>query len=142
MIATPEEGPVAVLLRREVDRFIRAVGQRSYLDPANGCRRRPRYHRSWPLLVSMSDADGPQEVPAALHDASRGGVGFLCQQPLRAGARLYVKLFWNDHASYRIPAVVRHASPTAHGWLVGCAFVIDDETACEQAVSMPRPWYG
>jgi len=134
------DNSAALVLQREVDRFIRFAGERSVLDASRCRRRHRRYHRSWPLLVSV--ADGHEDVPAALHDASEGGVGFLCQQRIAAGARVFVKLFWHEETGFRIPATVRHATPTPHGWLIGCSFDVADPQACEEAFSVPRPWYG
>jgi hypothetical protein len=142
-MARIEQGsPATLVMRREVDRFIRFASQRSCLDASNGRRKRPRHHRSWPLLVSMRQLPGMGDISVALHDASEGGIGFLSHVRVRGGTRLYVKLFWYERGGYRVPVTVRHATPTPDGWLIGCSFDVDDAAACERALSMTQPWYG
>jgi hypothetical protein len=131
----------AALVRREIDRFVTYARQRSFSDAHNRRRNHRRYHRSWPLLVSYKDGQSLQDVSVALHDASPEGVGFLSSRALPVGALVHIKLFWHDESAYRVPATVRHATQTDHGWLIGCSFNTDDPT-CEKALSRDTPWYG
>ncbi len=112
-------------LRREIERFFDTVQLRSHSVASPQRRGRPRHHRSWPLLVSAGEPDGV-EVSAALHDADEGGLSFLTSEPFEPGAALFIKLFWCDPAGRQVPAKVVHVEATAHGFLIGCEFVLDN----------------
>lgn len=131
-----------VVVRREINRFVAFARQRSYLDTENRRRAQRRYHRSWPMLVRPSQGHAEDEMSVALHDASATGVGFLSSEPLSIGSRVLIKLFWHDDDAHRVPATVRHATRTSHGWLIGCEFDAADNQRCEEALSASSPWYG
>ena len=138
---SPQTSPISsagVLIRREIDRFISAARARSESDRQTRRRSRCRFHRSWPLLVSMPR--GVKEVSAALHDASGMGIGFLCRQKFTVGRVILVKLFWADSQAIRVPAVVKHVSAYKHANLVGCEFITEDEAACQASLDT-RSWF-
>ena len=134
----PPASTVSSLLSREIDRFIAAARERSEYDIDTRRRAMRRYHRSWPLLVSYLRGD--DEISAALHNASVGGIGFLCERKFPVGKLVLVKLFWHDDLALRVPAAVRHLTPYPEATLVGCEFVIDDESACQAGFYANR-WY-
>jgi hypothetical protein len=122
------------LLAREIERFGQYVRRRATADHRLLQRRHVRYERSWPLLVATLAPDGSiTESSAALHDASQGGIGFLCDHTFRVDQLIFVRLFWYDSHALRIPAVVRHVSPIPAGQLTGAEYAIEDDQACELA---------
>jgi hypothetical protein len=106
-------------------RFVDAARQRGEYHIHSRRRADRRYHRSWPLAVAIRRRDGLYETTAALHNVSVQGVAFLAPFPLDPGARLFIRPFWHDENCPRVPAVVRHATPTATGYLIGCEFVLE-----------------
>jgi hypothetical protein len=106
-------------------RFVAAARQRGEYHIHSRRRAKRRYHRSWPLAIALPRGDDFAETSAALHNVSVQGVAFLTRFPLNPGTRVYVRPFWHDEACPRIPAMVRHATPTAAGYLIGCEFVLD-----------------
>jgi len=139
----PQIAPPASTKRvqEEIQRFIRIAQERSEYDYDRRRRTQRRYHRSWPLLVYVPGATGELDVSAALHNASPLGIAFLTPVTIQANAVVFIKLFWHDPESIRVPALVRHTTPTEHGYLVGCEFSQDDDTMCEMAMSRGRSWY-
>jgi hypothetical protein len=134
----PNSEIVVALMRREIDRFVQAARVRSESQVENLRRANQRYHRSWPLLVAA--LGGTEDVSAALHNASTGGVGFLCDCEFPVGGTVLIKLFWHESSSLRVPAVVRHTTPHKGVMLVGCEFALDDEEACQAGLKTER-WY-
>jgi hypothetical protein len=134
----PSPAVVTTLMRREVDRFVKAAQVRSECDMDTRRRAMRRYHRSWPLLVS--DADGIHEYSAALHNASVDGIGFLCECDHPPEGLVYIKLFWHENTALRVPAVVKHATKVTGGVLVGCRFALNNHDACRAGLSAKR-WY-
>ncbi|MFH0982104.1 MAG: PilZ domain-containing protein [Planctomycetota bacterium] len=111
-------------LRRAISRFIRTTRERGEFD-IDRCRRtQRRCHRSWPLLVSFQDPALGPDMGVAMHNASPLGIAFLCPRYIPVGATVHVKLFWDDENSPFVPAVVRHATRNAHGYLIGCVFAV------------------
>ena len=129
---------MTTMMRGEIDRFVEAARVRSEVDVDTRRRAMQRYHRSWPLLIT--GVLGIDEVSAALHNASYGGIGFLCDREYADGDIVLVKLYWHEEAAIRVPAVVRHASPYRQVVLVGCQFIIEDTEAC-QAGMRARSWF-
>jgi len=136
----PPLAAVTAMMRREIDRFITAARERSEFDIDTRRRAMRRYHRSWPLLVCTPDSS--REISAALHSASAGGIGFVCERAFPVGGLVLVKLFWYEDRSLRVPALVRHATPYCHGILNGCEFTIEDQEACEVSLRFRRQWRG
>ena len=139
----PADSVVAV--RREIDRFVEAARKRSEHDPSQRRRSCRRYHRSWPLLVSLDRApfeaderddvnDEHADISVALHNGSELGIGFLSPQSMSIGAMVFIKLFAYDDGCPRVPAIVRHVTPTVHGYLVGCEFYSANEYACSRGL--------
>jgi c-di-GMP-binding flagellar brake protein YcgR len=62
---------------------------------------------------------------AAIRDISATGIGFLIQQPVKAGTVLILKLQTQDQRFCRpLPARVMHTTLQTEGdWLIGCRFV-------------------
>lgn len=135
---TPPAAVVSSLMAREIDRFVDAARERGEYDIDTRRRAMRRYHRSWPLLVS--NLRGDREVSAALHNASASGIGFLCRQAFPVGKLVLIKLFWYEDLGLRVPAAVRHVTAYRDAKLVGCEFVIDDESACQAGFNGNR-WY-
>lgn len=116
-LASPAE------LEREIARFMEAASKRSEVDLHYYRRRQRRHHCSWPLAI-LDPCDPEQcEHNAALHNATTLGIAFLSRQPFECGQQLLIRLFWHDEGATRTPAVVRHCTPTDHGYLTGCEFV-------------------
>jgi len=128
----------AVVVQREICRFLEAARKRSEHDGHHRRRARRRHARSWPLLVSISGKPFEPDVSAALHNASDLGIGFLSPVSLLVGSTVYVKLFCYDDFCPRVPATVRHVTPTEHGFLVGCEFDLNNPDACNRAVELGR----
>ena len=76
-----------------------------------------------------------------LYNASPLGIAFLAPVQLSVGSVVFIKLFWHEELCPRVPAVVRHTTPTAHGYLVGCEFALADEGVCKQALEYSESWY-
>ena len=124
-ITTPTtESVCEATLRREIGRFLRATRVRGELDTDRRRRGRRRCHRSWPLLVSFENRYDYSDMCVALHNASPLGIAFLCSRPIPVGTTVLIRLFWHDEFGVFVPAVVRHASPNHHGFIIGCVFVI------------------
>ena len=136
--AMPPASNVSSLMSREIDRFVSVAGQRSEHGIDTRRRALRRYHRSWPLLISSLGND--DEISAALHNVSPGGIGFLCSRGFPIGRVVLVKLFWHEDLGLRVPATVRHVTSRREAVLVGCEFVIDDESACQASFYANR-WY-
>ena len=137
-VIAPNSGIVATLMRQEIDRFVEAARVRSETWPGTRRRAAQRYHRSWPLLVGELGAAA--DVSAALHNASRDGIGFLCDCEFPIGGTLLIKLFWHESSALRVPALVKHATPYKGVTLIGCEFALDDEEACQAGLKAER-WY-
>lgn len=127
-----------VVVRQEVSRFLEAARKRSEHDGHHRRRARRRHHRSWPLTVSISGKPFSRDVSVALHNASELGIGFLSPIRMLAGSTVYIKLFCYDDFCPRVPALIRHVTPTEHGFLVGCEFDLGNEAACNRAVELGR----
>ncbi len=127
-----------VVVQREVERFLEAARKRSEHDGHHRRRARRRHHRSWPLLVSISGRAFEPDVSVALHNASELGVGFLSPVSVLPGSTVYLKLFCYDDFCPRVPATVRHVTPTRHGFLVGCEYDLANEEACHRAIELGR----
>lgn len=136
-----------VAVRHEIDRFVEAARKRSEHDPSQRRRSCRRYHRSWPLLVSFDRApfgmgehadlnDEHADISVALHNGSELGIGFLSPQSMIIGATVFIKLFAYDDGCPRVPAVVRHVTPTVHGYLIGCEFDAANEYACSRGLEL------
>ena len=124
-------GAPSEILRDEVIEFLEAARRRSESDSEQRRRSVRRYHRSWPLRAIC---DGV-ERSAALHNASETGLAFLSQMSLPTEAVLFVKLFCHANDRPWVPAVIRHATATEHGYLIGCEFAIDNPELCADALS-------
>jgi hypothetical protein len=135
---TPSASVITDLLTREIDRFVTAARERGEYDIDTRRRAMRRYHRSWPLLVC--NLRGHDEISAALHSASPGGIGFLCTRQFPLGRILLVKLFWHEEDGLRVPAAVRHVTPHHGAILIGCEFALNDEAACQAGLN-GRRWY-
>ncbi|UCG15932.1 MAG: PilZ domain-containing protein [Phycisphaerales bacterium] len=124
------------VIQREISRFMQVAIDRSESD-ANHQRRRMqrRYHRSWPLVVCVPGSAETGDMSVALYNASPLGIAFLSPIAVADCSTVLVKLFWHDEGGPRVPAVVRHVTPTEHGYLVGCEFAQADETLCEMALA-------
>ncbi len=105
--------------------FVEAIRSRGEPETESPQRSVRRYHRSWPLGVSWNGPGGG-DICVALHDASYQGVSFLCDHRFEVGGHLFVRLFWHDDTAPAVPAVVRHATPTPNGYLVGCEFNVGE----------------
>lgn len=106
----------------EVVRFMSFICQRCECDATPGRRADTRYHRTWPLRVTLDPTSPDREWGVALHNASERGIGFLTSRPLAVNQTVFVKLFWDEDDAPHIPALVRHVTATPHGYLVGCSF--------------------
>ncbi len=122
------------VLRGEVASFIEEARRRSEVDPIHRRRADRRYHRSWPLKVLI----GARDISAALHNASNLGLGFMSTLPVEPNTVVFLKLFCHVRGRPRVPAVVRHATPVDHGYLVGCEYLLNDVQLCDQAVRLVR----
>ncbi len=126
--------PCFKLFEREIERFRSFAVQRAGHDGPPSRRRRRRYHRSWPLEVTVGQNGSTQHHSAALHDASEFGIGFMSQCLFEKNAVVYVKLFWHEATALRIPAIVCHSKPGPNGVLVGVEFAIHDAGLCEASL--------
>ncbi len=124
------------MIRDEIDCFLEAARKRCEYDPVPRRRMERRYHRSWPLQVRM----GGGEMTTALHNASRNGLAFLSARPIGPGTIIFIHLFCHDDERPRVPAVVRHATPNEHGYLIGCEFMLEDDRLCSEAVGRQGVW--
>jgi hypothetical protein len=132
----------ASVIRREIERFLEAARERAELDLDRRRRAQRRYHRSWPLLVCVPGGRTlGKDMGVPLHNASALGIAFLAPVHIQVGSVVFIKLFWHEDLSPRVPAVVRHATPTGHGYLVGCEFALADETICRRALEYGIAWY-
>lgn len=120
--ANSSQADQAAFLLRTIAQFVEFTQQRSDVDPNRRRRQRYRHQRSWPLTILESSNASAAEMTAALHNASEQGIAFLSRRPFERGMVLLIRLFWHDEESPRIPALVRHTTPTAEGYLVGCEF--------------------
>jgi len=120
-----EVEPLSRVMSREIGRFIQAVRQRSEVDEDRRRRARKRYRRSWPMSIAFRDDCKAAEHSVALHNASELGVAFLSTRCIEENRTIYLRLFWHDEQSPRIPAVVRHITPVRDGFLIGCEFTLD-----------------
>jgi hypothetical protein len=127
-------------IRGEIARFIQVTQERSESDSQHQRRRaRRRHQRSWPLLASAPSGTSMRDISVALHNASPLGIAFLSPVIIRDGCVVFLRLFWHEPDAPSVPAVVRHATPTEHGYLVGCEFTADDESLCQVALARGRP---
>ncbi len=124
------------LFAREITRFRGFAERRAGHDGPARRRRRKRYHRSWPLEVTVGPHGSARHYSAALHDASEIGIGFMSDHMFEKDSVVYIKLFWHEATALRIPAVVRHSNPGPNGVLVGVEFAIHDAGLCETALQM------
>lgn len=132
----------ATVIRREIERFLEAARERAEPDLDRRRRAQRRYHRSWPLLVCVPNGNNlGKDLGVPLHNASSLGIAFLSPMHIDVGSVVFIKLFWHEELCPRVPAVVRHATPTGHGYLVGCEFTLADEGICKRAVDYGLPWY-
>ena len=129
-------------LAHEISRFLHTTARQSNSDLYYNRRASVRYHRSWAMFVARLDIKQPQDISVTLHDISREGVGFLCDQGFPVGTPIAVKLFWSDPTSPRVPAVVKHNKITLEGTLVGAQFILTDADLCKLAESSKPAWYG
>lgn len=113
----------AAELEALIVRFVTAARQRCEYTVHPRRRAKRRYHRSWPLMVILPHRDGPAELTVALHNVSVDGVAFLTRMPVAPGSRVQIRPFWHDETCPWVPAIVRHSTPTAAGYLIGCEFV-------------------
>ncbi len=126
-------------IRGEIARFVQITQERSESDSHHQRRRaRRRHQRSWPMTVSAPWGTGLRDISVALHNASSLGVAFLSPVMIGDGSVIFLRLFWHDRAGPSVPAVVRHATPTEHGYLIGCEFSAEDESLCQIALSLGR----
>ena len=66
-------------------------------------------------------------LPVQVRDISRGGIGFLCSQPLETGSNWRVCFFNRGFLMGQQAVVVRHCCEIGGGvYLCGGVFVIDD----------------
>lgn len=126
------------VVRQEVNRFLEAARKRSEDDGDHRRRTRRRHHRSWPLLISLTGKPFDPDISVALHNASELGIAFLASFSVPVGSRVFIKLFCYDDFCPRVPAVVRHVTETEHGFLVGCEFELNNESACLHALELGR----
>ncbi len=128
--------PCFELFEREITRFRSFAEQRSGHDGLPLRRRRKRFHRSWPLEITVGRDGSAQHYSAALHDASEIGLGFMSDHMFEKDTIVYIKLFWHESTALRIPAIVRHTNPGPNGVLVGVEFAIHDAGLCEASLRM------
>jgi hypothetical protein len=121
-------------LRGEIARFVAAAKDRSDQRTRGGRRSQDRYRRSWPLVVGVQKSTGYTDLSAALHDASASGIAFLSPVAIADRSAVFIKLFWHEPDCPRVPAVVRHVTPTEHGYLIGCEFAPADASVGGLAV--------
>ncbi|MCK6457287.1 MAG: PilZ domain-containing protein [Phycisphaerae bacterium] len=133
--------PIVSAMRREIAKFVAVTRRGAACDAYLGRRRTRRHHRSWPLLVTTLQPRGQCDVSVALHNASELGLAFHSAQPYSVGSYVAVKLFWHDPHAHRVPAVVRHCTAEAGGYLVGCQFDVEDEMWCRRACDVRSRWY-
>ena len=126
--------PCFELFQREITRFRSFAEQRAGHDGPPSRRRRKRYHRSWPLEITVGRESSAQHYSAALHDASEIGMGFMSDHMFEKDTIVYIKLFWHEATALRIPAIVRHSNPGPNGVLVGVEFAIHDAGLCESSL--------
>jgi hypothetical protein len=123
-------------IRGEIARFIQITQERSESDSNHQRRRaRRRHQRSWPLTVSAPLGTTIRDISVALHNASPLGLAFLSPVTIRDGSVVFLRLFWHERRGRWVPAIVRHATPTEHGYLIGCEFSAEDESLCQIALS-------
>ena len=108
----------------EIARFLDAAQQRCEILHSPRRRRLRHYHNAWPLEIRLNHNEPAQEFAAALHNATDVGLAFLSPRQITSGTRIFVKLFWHEADAPRVPAVVRHNTPTEQGNLVGCEFLL------------------
>ncbi len=135
------ESAATNILREEIARFVVATRERSEYDADPRRRAQRRYHRSWPLLVSRGRQIEDLDLSVALHNASELGLAFLSSERFQLRETVFIKLFWHDPAALRVPARVRHMASVEHGCLVGCEFLLDDETQCKRGLDVALRWY-
>ena len=126
--------PCFELFEREITRFRSFAEQRAGHDGPPSRRQRKRYHRSWPLEITVGRESSAQHYSAALHDASEIGMGFMSDHMFEKDTIVYIKLFWHEATALRIPAIVRHSNPGPNGVLVGVEFAIRDAGLCETSL--------
>jgi hypothetical protein len=116
------EATLEDVFRAEITRFVGAARDRSDRHARGGRRSQDRYRRSWPLVVGVQKPSGYVDFSVALHDASLSGIAFFSPVAMPDCSAVLIKLFWHEPDCLRVPAVVRHVTPTEHGYLIGCEF--------------------
>jgi len=120
------EATLEDVFRAEITRFVGAAKDRSDRHARGWRRSQDRYRRSWPLVVGVQKPTGYVDLSVALHDASLSGIAFLSPVAISDSSAVFIKLFWHEPDCPRVPAVVRHVTPTEHGYLIGCEFAQSD----------------
>ncbi len=126
------------VIRQEVERFLDQARQRGESDGEQRRKVRRRGRQSWPLLVSFGGRPMDRDHRATLHDASEQGIAFLLEASVPVGTTVYMKLFASMEFCPRVPAVVKHATRRHGGYLVGCAYLLEDAVLCERALELGR----
>ncbi len=126
LIETPRATSNAAL-QREIDRFLVCVRQRGHTQATGHRRKELRHERSWPLQIERLDLPDSAGLSVALHNASASGIAFLTADVIPPDTMIEVQLFWQRDAGPTVPAIVRHATATEHGYLIGAEFLVDDD---------------
>lgn len=126
LIDTPRAASNAAL-RREIDRFLVCVRQRGHSRSRGHRRKQLRHERSWPLQIKRLDLADSTELGVALHNASTSGIAFLTAESIPPDTMITIRLFWQCDAGPTVPAIVRHATATEHGYLIGAEFLVEDD---------------
>ena len=126
LIDTPRAASDAAL-RREIDRFLVCVRQRGHSQSTGYRRKELRHERSWPLQIERLDLADSAEFSVALHNASASGIAFLTAEIIPPDTMIAIRLFWQRDAGPTVSAIVRHATATEHGYLIGAEFLVEDD---------------
>jgi len=139
MKAVPDSEPLsATIIRQEIARFIAAARRLDGQGHEQRRRRIRQAHHAWPLLVAAGDRPYDPDLPAMLHNASELGIAFLSPMSIPAGTTVFIKLFVQDSFCPRVPAVVRHCTPSRDGYLIGCEYRAAEVEVCEQGLELGR----
>jgi len=123
-----------LILRKEIDRFLDSARKRSECEAIHRRRAKRRYHRSWPLMVIYDSI----ELSVALHNASELGIAFLSSRMIPEDTTVFIKLFCHEDFGPCVPAIVRHQTPSDHGFLIGCEFDLSNHHICMKAMGGSR----
>lgn len=129
-------------LAQEITRFLNLAAKHGNSDLYHNRRSSVRYHRSWPMFVTLLDSPVLCDQSVTLHNISATGIGFFCDEGFPVGTVIGVKLFWSDPDSPRIPAIVKHNQITPEGTLVGAEFAINDHGLRKILLEKEGNWYG